>query len=151
MIMRLDLADGTTIWNAGATGYYHLDFQSDAGILSSVLGWPIDRTRIALCATDPASGRVEPVERLTDVVQQTYLFQVTSSTNGEVYETIGGVDGANGSLWLPAAFDPSVTGPRIVDSALFEEGSFMFLTQGNALYFTFDDGSVSKLELLSDS
>jgi hypothetical protein len=151
MIARLDLAEGTTIWNAGASAYYHLDFESDAGILSSIIGWPIDRTQIALCATDPASGRVEPVERLTDVVQQTFLFQVASPTDGEVYETIGGVDGANGSIWLPAVFDPSVTGPRIVDSTLFEEGSYLFLTQGNALYFAFDDGSVSKLELFPDS
>jgi hypothetical protein len=151
MISRLDLAEGTTIWNAGASGYYHLGFESDAGILSSVIGWPIDRTRIALCATDPASGRLEPVERLTDVAQQIYLIQTASSTDGEEYEILIGVDGANGSLWLPAAFEPSVTGPRIVDSTLFEEGSNLFLTHGNALYLTFDDGSVSKWDLFPDS
>jgi hypothetical protein len=152
MIMQLDPATGLTIWNARSNHHYHLDFESDAGILSVVIGgnaWPTDRSEIALCATDPASGRVDTIEHLADVMQQTFRLRSTSPIDDRVYDVVGGIDGASGLILLPAEFDPSVPGPTIVVDEVLVERSAMYLAQEGALYFITEDGAVSKM-VLSD-
>ncbi|MCO5223686.1 MAG: PQQ-binding-like beta-propeller repeat protein, partial [Thermomicrobiales bacterium] len=154
MITRLDPATGVTIWNAKSDHVYNLEFKSDAGILSVVIGrdaWPADRSDMALCATDPERGRVNAVERLADVVQQPYRLGSTSPTDGQVYDIVGGTDGANGWISLPAEFDPSVPGPTIVVDEMFVEGTEMFLVHENAFYIALEGGSVSKVVFSGDA
>ncbi|MCO5221404.1 MAG: hypothetical protein M9947_07440 [Thermomicrobiales bacterium] len=68
-----------------------------------------------------------------------------------MYDIVGGTDGANGWISLPAEFDPSVPGPTIVVDEMFVEGTEMFLVHENAFYIALEGGSVSKVVFSGDA
>ncbi|MCC6945182.1 MAG: PQQ-like beta-propeller repeat protein [Thermomicrobiales bacterium] len=151
-ILRIDPNTGAVIWSVHAATPFASWLSDGLGIgylIAPTTDLPIDRSQIAFCSMDPATGLSTPIEQMSDLGGQPFIVTFSDATSPDSADRAYVAVIANGDQLIaaPASFDPTVTGPTVSVDLDSGGGTQWGEGYGDALYFSRLDGSLEKIPI----